>query len=122
MRSCLGSILLFIVIVMLAATAFYQWNTNAKIEFSVRNPEDPMITTKRYSIDSLHPDQKPLSNKQDSPNQAHDPYSISDNVMPVKPVPVSQPEEDIPTAEPVSDSENIPTAEPVQSPEQNEIR
>lgn len=112
MRSCLGSILLVIVIAILAATAFYQWNTNSKIEFSVRNPEDPMITTERYSIENMKQGETPPSGEQQQtpdsskPEQQDDPYSISDNVMPIhaEPVPKKQPDSSIPVAEPLPEA------------------
>ncbi len=125
MRSCLGSILLFIVIVMLAATAFYQWNTNAKIDFSVRNPDDPMITTERYSVDTLQTGKNTAGKDAGAPPPTQpakpaDPYTISDNVMPVQaPTPARdqapKTDDGIPTAEPVQANEDIPTAEPVET-------
>lgn len=53
MRSCLGSILLIIVLAFLAITAFYQWNTNSKIDFSIRKADDPVFKTEKYPVSSI---------------------------------------------------------------------
>lgn len=101
MRSCLGSILLVIVLAFLAVTAFYQWNTNAKIEFSIRKADDPVFKTEKYPISAIKEGKVPEINQ-----------LIEKGAMTVTPAPepASAANESIPDAEPI---ENIPDAEPV---------
>ena len=109
MRSFIGIILLIIVISMLVITVFYQWNTNATIEFSIRNPEDPLVTTSHYNIKikSSTPQNPPKQSSQ--PATSDDPYTIQEGVMPVQPQPKNNNQpittNSIPVAQPLPESE-----------------
>ena len=104
MRSCLGSILLFIVLAFLSITAFYQWNTNAKIDFSIRKTDDPVFKTEKYPITAVKEGKVPEIN-----------HLIEKGSMEVAPeqTPSSTEKETIPTAEEIPSGEVIPNAEPI---------
>ncbi|MDO4410381.1 MAG: hypothetical protein Q4C05_03740 [Akkermansia sp.] len=53
MRIFFSSILLIIVLIALAATAFYHYSTNANLEFETRLPNEPEKTTHVIDINQL---------------------------------------------------------------------
>lgn len=61
MRSCFGSILLVILVVVIALTAFYQWETNDKIEFSARAEGEPALNKTTTPIEEVSPKKDPRS-------------------------------------------------------------
>lgn len=58
MRSCLGSILLLLLVIGIAVTAFYLWETNERIEFSVRDEDEPALEQKIKPIEAVVPKKK----------------------------------------------------------------
>lgn len=59
MRSCLGSVLLIILVAVIALTAFYQWETNSRIEFSSRGEGDPALNKTTVPIEKVAPKKDP---------------------------------------------------------------
>lgn len=93
MRTCLGSILLIILVAAIALTAFYHWETNARIEFSARDEGDPTLDKSNQPIEEVVP-------------KKNDPYSlIGKDVMQMNEPPAAEPVEDGTVNEPAAVAE-----------------
>lgn len=103
MRSCLGSILLLLLVIAIAVTAFYHWETNERIEFSVRDEDDPALQQKIEPIEAVIP-----KKKQPAPVVAGDVMKMETPAQeaPAPAAPVTPPET-APEAEPSAPAEPV---------------
>lgn len=100
----MGSILLIIVLIILVITAFYQWNTNSKIDFSIRTPDDPVFKTEKYPISSIKKGEVPDTTKATTTNP-HANNAIEPGAMSILPSDKLNP---LPPKEEIPDAEEIP--------------
>lgn len=108
MRSCLGIILLIILVAVIAVTAFFLWESNARIEFTVRKEGDPEYHNSVKDIQEIAP------KKEKEPPPVIEKDAMKMEVAVETP---PAPENEVPKQEPAEntqESEEIPVAEPVE--------
>lgn len=109
MRSCIGTILLVILITFIGITALYLWESNNRIEFSVRDDEEP------ESSETSRPMKDLLPKKDETPPAVEKGVMVME--VPAPPTPEDAPastENNAEAAPAAPVEEEIPLAEPVE--------